>query len=151
MTQTKKRLLPPAYFGIAIVAMVAVHFLAPIALVLSFPLTLIGLAPIAAGIALNLVADRAFKERSTTIKPFERSTSLVTTGVFAWSRNPMYLGMVLFLLGLALLLGTATPFAVIVLFILLLDVKFIRAEERMLAETFGDDWSAYRGQVRRWL
>ncbi|MGO8910713.1 MAG: methyltransferase family protein [Bradyrhizobium sp.] len=149
--QTTRRLLPPTYLCMAIAAMFAVHFLVPIARILSLPLTLAGLAPLAAGVALNLAADRVFKERGTTVKPFERSTALVTTGVFALSRNPMYLGMVLILLGVAVLLGTATPFAVVGLFALWLDVRFIRAEERMLAETFGEDWLSYRSRVRRWL
>ena len=63
----------------------------------------------------------------------------------------MYLGMVLLLLGLALLLGTLTPFVIVVAFAVLLDLRFIRGEERMLAETFADDWQAYRRRVRRWV
>jgi hypothetical protein len=102
-------------------------------------------------LVVNFKVDRVFKERGTTVKPFERSTALVTTGVFALSRNKMYLGMVLILLGVAVLLGTAAPFAVFGPFALWLDVRFIRTEERMLAETFGDDWLSYRSRVRRWL
>ena len=152
MSATKgKPILPPAYLGAALAAMIVVHFVAPAVHLLSFPVTLTGLGPICAGVALNIAADRAFKALGTTVRPFERSKALVTTGVFALSRNPMYLGMVLILLGAALLLGTLTPFVVVVLFAILLDVRFIRAEERMLAEAFGDDWCAYRRRVRRWL
>jgi len=149
--ETDKRLLPPAYLGMALLAMVALHLVAPVASIPTFDVRLAGLAPLAAGIALNLAADRAFKKRGTTVKPFERSTALVTAGVLTLSRNPMYLGMVLILLGVALLLGSAAPFAVVALFALALDRRFIRVEERMLADAFGDDWRAYRRRVRRWL
>jgi protein-S-isoprenylcysteine O-methyltransferase Ste14 len=149
--QPARRILPPVYLAIAVVAILACHLVLPLARFIAFPVTLIGLLPIAAGVALNLSADAAFKARGTTVKPFERSSSLVTKGVFGLSRNPMYLGMALLLLGLALLLGTLTPFVIVLAFAVLLDLRFIRAEERMLAETFGDDWQAYRRRVRRWL
>ncbi|MGP0094146.1 MAG: methyltransferase family protein [Xanthobacteraceae bacterium] len=146
-----KPLLPPAYFLASICAILALHFLLPIAQVLPFPWTLLGIAAVISGVALNLVADRAFKHHQTTVKPFELSTSLVTEGVFRLSRNPMYLGMVLILLGIAMVLGTLTPLAVCAAFAVLLHYRFVRMEERMLAEKFGADWRAYSGQVRRWI
>jgi protein-S-isoprenylcysteine O-methyltransferase Ste14 len=146
-----KPLLPPAYFLIALCAVLGLHFLIPFARVLSFPWTLAGIAPVLAGAALNLVADRDFKRRQTTVKPFEVSTSLLTEGVFKLSRNPMYLGMVLILVGAALLLGTLSPFAVCAAFALLLRYRFVRVEERMLADKFGADWQNYSARVRRWI
>lgn len=65
--------------------------------------------PLIFGVALNISADRMFKQHKTTVKPFEESTSLVTDGVFRFSRNPMYLGMVLILSGVVLLAGSTTP------------------------------------------
>lgn len=85
------------------------------------------------------------------MKPFEESSALVTGGVFRVARNPMYLGMALIVLGAALLLGSATPLAVVILLALLLDRAFISPEERMLADTFGDQFQEYRGRVRRWI
>lgn len=143
--------LPPAFLGLALVAMAALHLVLPAARLIPFPFTLVGLVPLAIGIALNLVADYAFKARGTTVKPFEQSSALVTDGVFAITRNPMYLGMALLLMGVALLLGTLTPFLVVGLFVVLIDRRFIAVEERMLAETFGEEWQAYRRRVRRWL
>jgi hypothetical protein len=105
-----KPLLPPTYFLASIIVMVGLDILLPGARVLSFPLTLAGLAPMIVGGALNVAADRAFKRNKTTVKPFEVSTSLVTEGVFRVSRNPMYLGMILILLGIALLLGALYAF-----------------------------------------
>jgi protein-S-isoprenylcysteine O-methyltransferase Ste14 len=100
---------------------------------------------------MNLLADQAFKKHSTTVKPFEESTELVTSGVFSITRNPMYLGMTLILLGIATMLGSATAFLVVPLLAVLLDRIFISPEEEMLDETFGQQFRQYRGRVRRWL
>lgn len=127
------------------------HFLVPILHFISFPGSLLGLVPVLIGSTLNLLADRVFKTHDTTVKPFERPSHLMTGGVFAISRHPMYLGMVLILGGFAVLLGTFTPFIVVLAFAALLDLRFVRVEELMLAETFSDEWQLYRRRVRRWL
>ena len=146
-----KKALPQTYFLGAIVLAVALHFLLPLRQLLAFPWRLTGLAPLLIGILLNLLADRAFKKHDTTVKPFEKSSSLVTGGVFGISRNPMYLGMTLILLGVALLLGSLTPFAVVIVLPILFDRAFISPEEEMLEDTFGDQFREYRERVRRWI
>ncbi len=103
------------------------------------------------GIVLNALADQTFKKHETTVKPFEESTALVTGGVFNISRNPMYLGMTLILLGTGVLLGSVIPFAIVPVFAVLLDRIFIVEEEKMLEDTFGDQFRQYRNQVRRWI
>jgi protein-S-isoprenylcysteine O-methyltransferase Ste14 len=103
------------------------------------------------GVSLNLMADAVFKREQTTVKPFEKSTALVVTGVFQISRHPMYLGMVLILLGIAILMGTLTPLIVVVIFGILMELVFVRAEESMLEEQFGATWLAYKKQVRKWV
>jgi protein-S-isoprenylcysteine O-methyltransferase Ste14 len=146
-----KKALPPTYFLIALLGMTLLHFVWPLGRYLSFPLALIGLAPLLLGVVLNLAADREFKRHATTVKPFERSSALVTEFPFSRSRNPMYLGVTLMLLGVAMLFGTISPLIPVVAFLILMDVKFVRVEERMLAETFGTEWERYRSQVRRWI
>ena len=147
----KKPVMPPTYLFIAIVIMVALHFSFPAAIIIRIPWNLVGMIPLAAGVILNLVADKDFKQHRTTVKPFEESTVLLTSGVYRLSRNPMYLGFELILIGVALLLGSLTPLAVVLLFPLLMEARFIRAEERMLARQFGRSWSAYQEEVRRWI
>jgi steroid 5-alpha reductase family enzyme len=100
--------------------------------------------PVIAGVALNLVADGAFHRAGTTVKPFQESSALLTDGVYRYSRHPMYLGFVLILIGVAILLGSLTPWVVIPVFAVLMEVVFIRVEERMLAEKFGPAWLAYK-------
>lgn len=146
-----KRALPPTYLFTASVAMILLHFLFPVAYVVSYPWQLLGCLPLLLGIVFNLIADKACKINHTTVKPFEESTVLITTGVFRFSRHPMYLGMVLILVGIAMLLGSLMPLLVIPVFVLLMDIIFIRMEERMLANKFGDAWQNYQVRVRRWI
>ena len=63
----------------------------------------------------------------------------------------MYLGFVLVLLGVAVLMGSWTPYVVAVVFAVLTDVLFIRVEERMLEKTFGEAWREYKRKARRWV
>jgi protein-S-isoprenylcysteine O-methyltransferase Ste14 len=145
------KILPPVYFLLALVVMAGLHYLWPVAQYLSFPGILIGLVPLGAGVALNIAADRQFKHHQTTVKPFQQSSALVTGFPFSVSRNPMYVGITLMLAGVALLLGTVTPWVPVVVFAILMNLRFVRVEERMLAETFGSEWEQYRARVRRWI
>ncbi|GIK41828.1 MAG: hypothetical protein BroJett011_56610 [Chloroflexota bacterium] len=146
-----KKILPLTYLLIAIVVMAVFHFVLPIIQVILGLWRLIGLLPLAGGIGLNLMADRALHQANSTVKPFEASTTLITTGVFQISRHPMYLGFVLILLGLAVLLGSLTSYYVIPIFAILMDRIFIQIEERMLAKQFRQTWLAYKARVRRWV
>ena len=147
----QSRLLPPTYFLIALVAMAVLHFLVPVAQVVPAPWNLVGIFPLVVGIALNVVADGLFHKVKTTIRPGAESAVLVTGGPFTFSRNPMYLGFALVLLGVALLLGSLTPFAVIPVFAVLIDRMFIEMEEQMLRTKFGAAWETYASRTRRWL
>ena len=146
-----KKVLPPGYFFLALMLMAALHLLIPGHRIIAFPWNLLGLLPLLSGIALDIFADRRFKRDSTTVKPHEESAVLVVDGFFRLSRNPMYLGMVLMLAGVAGLMGSLTPWLVVPAFAVLLDVLFIRAEERMLEEAFGDAYREYRKRVWRWI
>jgi protein-S-isoprenylcysteine O-methyltransferase Ste14 len=146
-----KKLLPPTYLLITIVLMTAFHFVLPLTQIIPGLWRFVGLLPLAGGIGFNLIADRALHQANTTVKPFEPSTALITTGVFQISRHPMYLGFVLILVGLAILLGSLTPYFVIPIFAILMDRVFIQVEERMLKEQFGPTWLTYKARVRRWI
>lgn len=143
--------LPPIVLLSTVLLLLLVHFGMPRLILWRFPATLAGLVPLLAGVYVNLAADRLLKLHRTTVKPFQRSTALVTSGVYGRSRHPMYLGFVLILLGVAALLGSAAPFLVVVLFALLMDVHYIRHEETVLREQFGQEWLAYAERVRRWI
>jgi len=145
------RVLPPVYLMGFIVAMVALHFALPLQAVVAYPWTLLGLLPAVIGVALNLLSDAAYKRCGTIVKPFEESIALVTDGCFRYTRNPMYLGMTLLLLGLGVFLGTLTPLLLVPVFPVLMEMVFIRPEERMLEKTFGGTYQTYKTNVRRWI
>jgi len=75
----------------------------------------------------------------------------VTTGPFRWSRNPLYLAILIIYVGTTLVVDALWPFVLLVPLIALLEWGVIRREERYLARTFGEPYEAYRARVRRWL
>ena len=146
-----KPVMPPAYGMAAVVAMVVVHLVVPVAGLAQAPITWLGVPFVAVGLILNIWAGGLFTRRRTTFKPFAESQRLVRDGPFRLSRNPMYLGMVLAALGIAMLLGTLTPFIVVAGLAWVLHVRFVTVEEAMLEDAFGDEYRNYRRQVRRWV
>lgn len=135
-------------------AFVAIHILdkhGPGAIWFTMPWKMAGWAPILLGSGLCAAGAGHFAKRRTTIMPRQSSRVLVTTGVFAFTRNPMYLGMALILTGICVIAGSATVWAVPPVFVVVIDRTLIRLEERMLAERFGEDYRAYRQHVRRWV
>jgi protein-S-isoprenylcysteine O-methyltransferase Ste14 len=147
----ENKILPPTYLLVAILMMFGLDLFLPLGRLIPVPWNLICLMPLLLGIAINLVADKALRMSGTTVKPFLESTALVTQGVYRLSRHPMYLGFVLILVGVATLLGSLSPWLVLPIFILLMESVFIRVEERMLGEKFGEDWLAYKKKVHRWI
>jgi len=75
----------------------------------------------------------------------------VTSGVYRYTRNPMYLGMALVLLGCAVTVGAASALVVPVLFMVIIELRFIRPEEHMLQGLFPQEYPAYCTRVRRWI
>jgi protein-S-isoprenylcysteine O-methyltransferase Ste14 len=145
------KILPPTWLLVSILLMVALRFVFPLAMIIPSFWNLLGLIPLVLGIVLNLQADRLFHQCATTVNPFGQPSVLVTCGVFRFSRNPMYLGFVLILLGTAVLLRSITPFLVIPAFIGLIQSAYIAIEERSLAEEFGPTWEGYCRFTRRWI
>ena len=149
--KSKKILLPPEYFIFSILAVTILHFIIPIKILIEYPWNLLGLIPLIISGLLNLISDKQLKEANTTVKPFESSSNLITTGAYAITRNPMYLGMTLFLIGESIILGSVFPFLIPLLFGILMNEKFIKREERMLGEKFGNKYKIYKKNVRRWI
>ena len=143
--------MPTTYLLIAIVVLIALHFLFPGIRIIPPLWNLLGVIPLTLGVTINLVTDKAFHKAHTTVKPFEESSVLITNSAFRISRNPMYLGFVLILIGIAFLVGTLTPYVVVLAFAILMDRMYIIVEERMLAAKFGAEWEEYKQRTRRWL
>lgn len=106
-----------------------------------------------AGVAVALLGVASFRRAKTTVNPLhpEAASALVVTGIYRLTRNPMYLGMLLLLLGWAVYLANALAFVFPVAYIPLMNRLQIRPEETALAAKFGAAFTAYQSKVRRWL
>lgn len=111
------------------------------------------IALIGAGISFDIAGILAFRRARTTVNPLnpEKATALVTGGVYRITRNPMYVGIVFFLLAWAVHLGAVSAFAGPIAFMLYIARFQIRPEERALRDAFGAEFEAYSARVRRWL
>ena len=145
--------LPAVLLMLAITVAGLVQTRFPLALgVPSFTAGLVaGVALLAIALAIAGSALAVMKRHRTTVEPGQRPSRLVTANVFAFTRNPIYLAMVLIVLALAIL-ADAIWFALgaVVLFVVL-DRVVIRAEERIVEDVFGEEYVAYKRRVRRWL
>jgi protein-S-isoprenylcysteine O-methyltransferase Ste14 len=143
--------IPPVYFLGAILLMLLLHHLAPIVDLLDRPWSRLGLIPIVAGVGLAVWAERLFKRAGTGVRPFSPSTALVASGPYRFTRNPMYLGMLLALLGLAILQGSIGGALPVPVFFWLLRERFVRREEAHMERHFGVEYRAFKQRVRRWI
>jgi protein-S-isoprenylcysteine O-methyltransferase Ste14 len=108
---------------------------------------------LAAGLATGIVAFLQFRRADTTINPMTpgKASALVTRGLYGMSRNPIYVGDVLILLGVGVLIANALAFVAVLLFMVYVDRFQVRPEERALRGRFGEAYDAYCRKVRRWL
>lgn len=141
---------------VALLTGAAAWWLAPLGPALPWPETLrIGLAGawLLGGLALDFSGLVAFVRRHTTVNPLRpgNSRALVTTGIYRFTRNPMYLGMACVLTAWAIWLAAWLPLAAPVLFALYITRFQIRPEERVLRQLFGQPYDDYTRRVRRWL
>lgn len=106
-----------------------------------------------AGLVVAMSGLLAFVRARTTVNPKapERSSAVVSSGIYRYTRNPMYLGFVFLLTAWAVYLGHLVPWLLIPLFMVFLTRLQIRPEERALTKLFGDEYREYRQRVRRWL
>ena len=113
--------------------------------------TAAGAAIVLGALAIGLAGVREFHRRGTPTSPFQPSTALVTSGVFRFTRNPMYLGLVLVGLGVAVAFDSAALLVASLVLALLLQAAVIRPEERALAARYGAAFEKYRLETRRWI
>jgi protein-S-isoprenylcysteine O-methyltransferase Ste14 len=105
------------------------------------------------GLSISISGMVAFRRARTTISPVKASaaSSLVTTGVYRFTRNPMYLGLLLTLLAWAAFLFNPVALLFVPIFVLYINRFQIKPEERTLSALFGGEYGAYQERVRRWL
>jgi len=126
--------------------------------VVPFPLPLspgvaygLGALLVLGGLALLLLGARRFSAAGTNIPPTLPTTALVVTGPYRWSRNPLYLAMLLIYAGLGIAALSSWALLLTVPLVLVLNYGVIIREEAYLERKFGGDYRAYRARVRRWI
>ena len=143
--------IPPMWLLLGFGLEAVLDTVLPLAELVVWPWTLAGVFAIALGLALLIWSAGLFRRAGTGVRPFTEATVLVAQGPYRFSRNPMYLAMVAMLIGVALALGSVSPWAVPPLFAVWIERRFIRREEAFLAERFGDAYRQACQNVRRWL
>jgi protein-S-isoprenylcysteine O-methyltransferase Ste14 len=117
----------------------------------TLPIIIIGLGLIGLGFLLAFNSIARFIRAKTGVVPFSESTTLITEGFYKYTRNPMYVGMNSFLLGLILILNNPLNIIFLIIFFFVVRNMFVLKEEVQMEETFGEDYLTYKRKVRRWL
>jgi protein-S-isoprenylcysteine O-methyltransferase Ste14 len=147
----KSKLIDPSWFNLFIPISIVMHVIFPIKILIHSPLKFLGIVFILSGLMLNLAATNHLKHNQTPVGFNQSPNRLVTDGPFGFSRNPIYLGGVAVLLGVATLLGSLVSFCFPVLLFILLNLIYIPSEEKEMEEKFGIDYVEYKQSVRRWV
>lgn len=143
-------LRPPIVFLCAILLGIALHRIWPLPFLPS-ALRLLGLLVIACAALLFLFSVREFRAASTAVRGTKRATTIVRTGPYRFSRNPIYLSFILLVLGLSVWLNDLWLLVTLVPAVSFLAMVVIPREERFLERNFHDRYSGYKATVRRWL
>jgi len=144
-----RRILPPVWLALTMLAGYGFHKLLPLVQLFPEPWKYGGTILIALGVVMAATAANLFRRAHTPVIPFHPSTALVTTGWYRFTRNPMYLGMVLVACGVAIVQGSLGAWLPLPVFIAILQRRFIRGEEEFLEGIFGDDNRRFKTRVRR--
>jgi protein-S-isoprenylcysteine O-methyltransferase Ste14 len=149
--EQKRKIVPPVYLLLTLVLMWLLTRYFPVYQFIDPPAAYSGIILVLFGITIAAISAGLFIKAETGLVPFAEATVLITGGLFRYTRNPMYLGMVLMLLGVALLLGNVATLCPIPLFFLVIRNHFVLGEERFLEAAFAQQYLDYKSKVRRWL
>ena len=144
---------PPLIFAAAIAMGLALHhWVIPIEFGLDAGVRYgIGGVLIAAALNIGLGAIRLFGKAGTHVEPWKPAKALVTSGIYAYTRNPMYVGMALIHVGLSLIFDSVTVLLLLVPFLVVIRYGVIAREERYLTAKFPVEYPEYQRRVRRWF
>jgi protein-S-isoprenylcysteine O-methyltransferase Ste14 len=146
------RILPPLLFLIFVIGMGIACWMFGFKHYLLYPWNLIGLPFLIIGITIAQMSKNVFKKEDTNIDTFKKPNKMITGGFYKFSRNPMYLGFVIALLGVALLYqASLLSLFLLIVFSIILDKWYISFEEKMMHQEFGKEYEAYKNLTRRWI
>jgi len=145
------KIYPPLMVLAGILSQLLIGYVAPVQPILNETWQYIGVGLMLFGFAVILLVARGFRKNETTIIPDGQPSTLMENGIFAYSRNPIYFGMTIFLLGSALAVGHIWALVIVPVFVLLVQQIWIVKEEETLEAEFGQIYRNYKMRVRRWL
>ena len=153
MTTLQLKIPPPVYFLLFAGGMWLLAQHVPLLNLIPKPWNYSGILIAILTLLADLTSLRAFFKARTTVNPLhpQRTLHLVTSGLYRYTRNPMYLGLLVILLGWALYLGALTPFLLLPAFVWVITRMQILPEEAILQAKFGKTYSDYQQRVPRWL
>jgi protein-S-isoprenylcysteine O-methyltransferase Ste14 len=146
----KKIFIPPVLLGISLILAIVFHYCLKDFNFIPFPYNLSGILIIIIGFSILGKARTLFSKYKTTFT-FEDASFLINEGIFNKTRNPVYLGMCIFLLGVSVCFGNLFSLLMPLILFLTIEFYFIPMEEKMLANIFGEKYNEYKKRVRRWF
>ena len=152
--QTLELKIPPPAVALIITALMwGISLIAPVLEVPALMRVVVAVTIALAGVGVSLAGVIAFRRARTTVNPMkpETTSSLVCSGIYRATRNPMYVGVLFVLVAWAVFLSSAWTLLGPLVFMLYINRFQIEPEERVLLAMFGADYSAYKSKVRRWL
>jgi len=153
MKKLQHKIPPPIITLLIGLIMWGLHRFFPIGIIDFSALFYLGIISILVGLSLDVISFLNFQKNKTTVNPLspDKATSLVIEGFYRFTRNPMYLGMLLILTGVAMLFGSFVSFFTLPVFVLIMNTLQIKPEEEALEKVFTDEYLDYKNKVRRWI
>lgn len=146
-----KNFSPLTLMLLCLIGMLALHSFLPLTFFYNWFSFSLGLVVIIFGLVMSIQAEGQFRKHETTVNHLGKSVKLVTDGWYRYSRNPMYLSLLVLLVGAWLSLGSLSTLFIIPIFVILTEQLFIKQEERRLLSIFGREYESYRQRTRRWI
>jgi protein-S-isoprenylcysteine O-methyltransferase Ste14 len=141
---------PPLLYAVPLAAGLLIHYWWHLPLVPGRAAVPLGVACVFLGL-VGFPAVLAFRRARTSPNPFRPSSALVTTGPYRFSRNPMYVGITLLYVGVAVWVNTVWPLLFLPVILIVMHYGVVVREEAYLERIFGDEYRQYARRVRRWL
>ncbi len=148
----KPKVPPPLLVALPLLVGIAIHLVTPWQLMADGALRFVIAVPlVVVGVSVMITAGMTLVRAGTDSSFSGPTTTVVAHGPYRWSRNPIYLGVLVVYVGVAIAVNTLWPMALLPVVVILLWFGAIRPEERYLEDRLGEEWTEYTSRVRRWL
>jgi len=143
--------LPPLLYLAAFLVVLLLRWIRPWPILPPHLVPWVGIGLLLAGLAIGIPGRLALRSAGTSVKPTQPTTAIVMQGPYRFTRNPLYVGLTCFFVGLTLAFDTGWGFVVLVPLLVVMHFGVVRREESYLERKFGEEYRQYRGRVRRYL